>query len=134
MTALMIPQFGAYCGDLAEVEFAQGKRLYEQKDYTHALAAFDRAARDEPADERFLYWAGKSAGRLAEAAGPLAAFSLARRTRLAFERAYELNPRNLEVMEALAQFYTQAPGFMGGSEAKAQVLNERIRVLKLSTH
>jgi tetratricopeptide (TPR) repeat protein len=43
-----------------------------------------------------------------------------RRVKAEFERTVELDPQNVGAREGLVTFYTQAPGVMGGSIAKAR--------------
>ena len=39
-----------------------------------------------------------------------------------FEKAVELDPKNLEAMNDLFEYYLEAPGFLGGGFDKAQAL------------
>ena len=52
--------------------------------------------------------------------------SLARHTRDEFEHAVELDPNNLDARWALVQYYELAPGYLGGSEQKAEQQAEEI--------
>ena len=65
-------------------------------------------------------------GRLGEKADAcfvyLRVFSLAKRARAEFEQAVSLDPRNGEALTDLGEFYTSAPGVVGGGIDKAQAL------------
>ncbi|MGE3772404.1 MAG: tetratricopeptide repeat protein [Gammaproteobacteria bacterium] len=110
-------------------EFTRGMQLYETGRYEKAVAAFEKAAAVDPEDDRYAYWLGKACGRVAERAGPLSALKWAGRTRDALERAVELNPDNRDAVSSLADYYEQAPGFLGGDAAKARELRARLAAL-----
>jgi len=124
---LLLPQ--APAGEPAEEAFLRGKAAFERRAFASALAAFDEALGHRPDHATYLLWAGRAAGRLAEQAGPLKAFSLARRTRECFERAYALAPRDPDIVTALAEFYEKAPGFMGGDASAARRLRAELQAL-----
>ncbi len=107
-------------------DFTRGMQLYEAGRYEKAVAAFEKAAAVDPEDDRYAYWLGKACGRVAERAGPLSALKWAGRTRDALERAVELNPDNRDAVSSLADYYEQAPGFLGGDAAKARELRARL--------
>jgi hypothetical protein len=48
------------------------------------------------------------------------------RTRDALERAVEINPDNPDAVDALAQFYEEAPRFIGGNAKKARELRAHL--------
>lgn len=110
-------------------EFTRGLRLYESGRFEKAVAAFEKLAAGEPENDVYAYWLGKACGRVAERAGPLSALKWAGRTRDALERAVELNPDNADAVSSLADYYEQAPGFLGGDAAKARELRARLRSL-----
>lgn len=107
-------------------DFKSGLRHYEAGKFKAAVAAFDRAAAVDPENDVYAYWVGKACGRVAENTGPISAIKWAGRTRDALERAVELNPDNLDAVGALATYYEQAPGFLGGDAAKARELRARL--------
>ncbi len=114
----------------ARPDYAAGLRLYERGDFKGAVSAFERAAAREPENDVYAYWLGKACGRVAERASALAAMRWAGRTRDALERAVELNPDNPEAVKALAQFYEEAPRFIGGNAKKARELRAHLAVLE----
>jgi tetratricopeptide (TPR) repeat protein len=65
---------------------------------------------------------GKALGVKAMSGGMMAAMGSAGKIRDAFKKATELDPRNLDARFSLLQFYTMAPGFMGGGTGKAESL------------
>lgn len=129
-SGIFLLMLNAYAADLAAEAFARGKTAFERRDFALALDAFEQAHQQFPSDERYTLWAGRAAGRMAESAGPLRAFSLARKTRRYFEQSYALNPRNPEVLADLAEFYEKAPGFMGGDAGHARRLRDELKGLE----
>ncbi|HEY5573594.1 MAG TPA: hypothetical protein VIK64_11315, partial [Anaerolineales bacterium] len=71
----------------------------------------------------------KCYGRLAEQSNFLAAYSLAKKTRKALERAVELDGNNVNALQDLMEYYRQAPGFLGGSKEKAAKIQERLETI-----
>lgn len=70
-------------------------------------------------------WLGRACGQKAQNAGPIAGYRLARRVQAAFERAVELDPKNGEAVDDLAEYYIAAPAIIGGGMDKAEVLADR---------
>jgi len=114
----------------ANPAYETGLRLYERGDFKGAVTAFERAAAQEPESDVYAYWLGKACGRVAERAGALSAMRWAGRTRDALERAVELNPDNPDAVKALAQFYAEAPRFIGGNAKKAGELRAHLAELE----
>ena len=56
----------------------------------------------------------------AETANPFVAWGLARRVHSEFERAVELDGSNFSARSDLAEYYMEAPGFLGGDKKKAR--------------
>jgi len=67
-------------------------------------------------------WLGRALGEMADHASFIAAYSLAKRARAEFEQAVNLDPRNGEAISDLGEFYSSAPGVVGGGVDKAQAL------------
>ena len=59
-------------------------------------------------------WLGRTLGEVADRANFLSAYSLAKRARSEFEQAVQLDPRNAEALADLGEFYSSAPGVVGG--------------------
>lgn len=97
----------------------QGRAALQQDDIDNAVDLLQKAVTAEPGSADAHYWLGNAYGRLALKANIFRRLSLARKTRAEFERAVELNPDDVDARFALVQFYTMAPGFAGGSTAKA---------------
>jgi len=69
---------------------------------------------------------GRAYGRRAETSSFLTAPGFATKARQNFEKAVELDPRNLEAINDLFEYSLDAPGFLGGGLEKASTLASRI--------
>ena len=110
-------------------DFHRGLGLYESGNFEAARAAFARAVEASPETSEYHHWLGKAHGRIAEQVNFLSAIGHARRARDEFERAVALDGDNRDALASLAQYYEEAPGFLGGSDEKARDLRRRIEQL-----
>ena len=93
------------------------------------LEAFERATAVIPNSSTYFHWLGKAQGRRAETSSPFTAPAYASKARQAFEKAVELDGKNLEAINDLFSYYLEAPGFLGGGLDKAANLAKRIQAL-----
>src|SRR5712692_5838153 len=82
-----------------------GKNYFMLGDYKKASEAFERAVAADPANSDYRHWLGKAFGRRAETSSPLTAPGLACKARQNFQKAVELDPKNLEAMNDLFEYY-----------------------------
>jgi tetratricopeptide (TPR) repeat protein len=96
-------------------------RLYFQlEQWDNALHMAEKSVELAPKNSNYHLWLGRAAGRKAEIANPFAAWGLARRVRSEFERAVELDGNNMPARSDLAEYYMEAPGFLGGDKKRAR--------------
>jgi cytochrome c-type biogenesis protein CcmH/NrfG len=96
-------------------------RVYLTVDqWDRAIAACERAVKLDPENSGYHLWLGRSYGQKAEHTGALAAGRLALSVRDQFETAVRLNPKGVDARGDLADFYLQAPWFLGGGTQKAE--------------
>lgn len=107
----------------------QGQSWFQMGEFKKATDSFEKAAQLAPQSSEAHLWLGRGYGRRAETANPLMAPRWASRTRQAFEKAVELDPKNVLAMNDLFEYYLQAPGFLGGGKEKADALAKRIAAL-----
>ena len=112
-----------------EVHALLGKVQYGQADFKGASDSFERAVDAEPENADYRNWLGKAFGRRAENSSFLTAPMYARRCRSEFERAVELDPKNLDAAGNLFDYYLEAPSLLGGGMNKAAGLAVKIRTL-----
>jgi tetratricopeptide (TPR) repeat protein len=106
-----------------------GKSYFMLGEYSKAAGAFERAVAANPNSSVYFHWLGKAQGRRAETAGPFTAPGYASKARQAFEKAVELDNRNIEAINDLFSYYLEAPGFLGGGLDKAAELAKRIQAI-----
>ena len=90
------------------------------EDWDRAESSCRKAASLDPDNSRFHLWLGRVYGEKADRANFLAAVGLAGKVRGEFERAVQLNPKDVDARLDLAEFYVEAPGIVGGGEHKAR--------------
>ncbi len=117
--------------DPSEV-YSVARSAYEQAEFDRAVRNMELAVSQAPGNPEFQLWLGRSYGRLAEQSPWYKALGLAKKTRQAFEKAVELQPNYLDALEDLISYYRAAPGIVGGSEEKAEMLQKRVDELLAS--
>jgi Tfp pilus assembly protein PilF len=103
-----------------------GQDYFMTGDYKKASDALEKAVALEPRSSDYFMWLGRAYGRRAETANPFSAMGQASKARQYFERAVELNPRNVDALNDLLEYQLEAPGFMGGGMDKAKATVARI--------
>lgn len=98
-----------------------------QNDAERASDLFEKAAELRPSSAEIHFHLGEAYGALAMRASIFKQASLATKVRNEFERAVELDPNLLDARFGLIDFYTMAPGIMGGSAEKAAQQATEIR-------
>jgi tetratricopeptide (TPR) repeat protein len=102
-------------------------RIYFQLElWDTALRMSEKSVALEPHNSVYQQWLGRTAGRKAENSNPFTAFGLARRVKAAFERAVALDPNNIIARTDLAEYYLEAPAFLGGDRNKARQQGDAI--------
>jgi Flp pilus assembly protein TadD len=113
----------------AEVYELIGRNHYMRADYKKSTEALETALAEAPADSSVALWLGRAYGRRAETSSPFTAPGYASKARQNFEKAVGLNPRNVEALNDLFEYYLEAPGFLGGGFDKAVAVAEKIKAL-----
>ena len=95
------------------------RSYFALEDWNRAETSCKKAVSLDPNNSRFHLWLGRVYGEKAERANFLSAMSLAGKIRGGFERAVQLNPKDVDARLDLAEYYLEAPGIVGGGEQKA---------------
>jgi tetratricopeptide (TPR) repeat protein len=116
--------------DYAAARYYLGRISFDEKNYDGAEEYFEEAieANDKVAD--YHYWYGSTIGTIAQGSNTLKQGMLAPKIKSEFEKTVELDPKNMSAHWGLIEFYTQAPGFMGGSWEKAEETAKAILKIK----
>ncbi len=100
-----------------------------------AVNECQRAVAALPTSSEAQLWLGRSLGLKASKASALSAFSLARRTHAAFERALQLDSKNVTAASDLGEFYIAAPAMVGGGADKlADLVTRRLADAPAKAH
>jgi len=91
-----------------------------------AESSCKKAVALDPNSSRFHLWLGRVYGRKADRSNFISAAGLAGKVRAEFERAVQLDPKDVEARLDLAEFYAIAPGIVGGGESKARAQAQSI--------
>ena len=113
----------------ANALFYLGRIAEEQDRFNEAVDWYERALKINDTSATYHFWLGSATGALAQRASKIKQPFLARKVKGAFERAVQLDPKMLEPRIGLVDFYTMAPGIMGGSKEKARQQADEIRKL-----
>jgi len=96
------------------------RAYFTLEEWDRAESSCRKAVSLDPGNSRFHLWLGRVYGERADRANFLAAAGLVGKVRGEFERAVQLNPKDVETRLDLAEFYIEAPGIVGGGEQKAR--------------
>lgn len=113
----------------AEAHFYLGVSYFYQRQSDQAVPHLEKAVEYAPANSEYRRALGDAYGLLALRGSKLAAFGRARKCKAAYEKAIELDPKNVQARISLGMYYMQAPGIVGGSRKKAYEQLEEIEKL-----
>jgi tetratricopeptide (TPR) repeat protein len=115
--------------------FYMGRISMQQEKWSDAEDWFEKAVKSNDTSATYHYWLGASVGEQATRASKLKQPFMARRIKNEFERAVHLDSRMVNPRMGLLDFYSMAPGVMGGSMDKAKEQAAEIAKLdKLQGH
>ncbi len=115
----------------ADAASAQAGNLHCRIDLTlenwdAAVKECQQAVQLEGQNSDYHLWLGRALGEKASRASFVSAYGIAKHTREEFEQAVQLNPRNAAALADLGEFYSSAPGVVGGGMDKAQSVAEKL--------
>lgn len=103
-----------------ETLLAAGKTAIRQNDGTRAVDLLEKAIELKPQNAELHFWLSRAHAMVGEAASGFKQLTSGRKVLAELERALELNPNHIQARIELVQFYSMAPGIMGGSDEKAR--------------
>lgn len=106
-------------GASAEAHNLRCRVLFTLEHFEAAKNECEQAANLDPQNSNYHLWLGRALGEVADRANFLSAYNLAKRARSEFEQAVQLDPHNAEALADLGEFYSSAPGVVGGGSQKA---------------
>jgi tetratricopeptide (TPR) repeat protein len=96
------------------------RSYFAMQKWDRAIAAGEKAVSIAPDNSEYHMWLGRAYAEKADHSSFLTAAQLTKKIRQEFERAVELDASNVSARSDLAEFYIEAPAFMGGGKSKAQ--------------
>ena len=109
--------------------YISGLAHYENKQYEKAVSDLKVAVEKEPEVAKYHHILAVSYGREAENVNWFKAMDYAKKTLAHLEKANELDPYNLEILDDLMDYYHEAPGFLGGDKEKGDKIQALIEKL-----
>ena len=106
-----------------------GQVFQQLGDPDRAVEAMEQAVALAPANSNLQRELGDVYGFAAQKAGMLSKMGLAKKCKAAYDKAVELDPRNIDARWSLMEYCRQAPGFVGGGMDAAYAQAEEIRKL-----
>ncbi len=102
------------------------------EEWDHGITACEHAKNLDPQRSLYHLWLGRVYGEKASRVSFLSAAGIAKKVRMSFERAVELDPKNWEARSDLADFYIEAPGVVGGGKDKARAQADALMAFNAS--
>jgi tetratricopeptide (TPR) repeat protein len=89
----------------------------------------ERAIKLDGSNAEYQFYYANASCNTAQKVNMLSALGHAKRCVKAYETAHTLAPTEAKYLQALAQYYAQAPGVAGGDKAKAKTLAEQLTTM-----
>jgi tetratricopeptide (TPR) repeat protein len=96
------------------------RSYFAMQKWDQAIAAGEKAVSIAPNNSAYHMWLGRAYAEKADHSNFVTAAQLTKKIRREFERAVELDASNMYARSDLAEFYIEAPEFMGGGKSKAK--------------
>jgi tetratricopeptide (TPR) repeat protein len=119
VTAVIAISLGRVAAEDISDVFRKAQDLVRREQFAAAVPLLEKCVAAEPNNSKFHQWLGRALGLQAAQSGIVSGALSVRRVKAELEKAIELDPLNLEARQDLAVMYRAAPGFLGGSNAKA---------------
>jgi tetratricopeptide (TPR) repeat protein len=103
----------------AEAYNLLSRSYYAMQKWDLAIQAGEQAVSLAPRVSEYHMWLGRAYAEKADHSSFVTAAKLTKQIRQEFEHAVELDASNVAARSDLAEFYLEAPAFMGGGKSKA---------------
>lgn len=105
------------------------RAYYAVGNWDRSVAACEKAVALESNNSMYHLWLGRAYGQKADNASIFSAPGLAKKARVEFEAAVNLDSKNVEARSDLSEFYFEAPGMVGGGKDKAELQAQALEKL-----
>ncbi|HZQ51945.1 MAG TPA: hypothetical protein VFB14_07100 [Bryobacteraceae bacterium] len=106
--------------------FLIGRDYYMLADFKKATGYLKKAVATAPGNSGYADWLGRAYTKRAETSNALHAVELNLKARKAFERAVQLNAKNVQALSDLFNYYLNTPVVLGGGYGKAENVAEKM--------
>ncbi len=113
----------------AETYHLLSRAYFHLKKWDQAIAYGEKAVQLDSTRSAYFLWLGRAYGEKADDSNFMTAAGLTKKIKANFEKAVDLDGRNVDALSDLGEFYTEAPAFMGGGLDKAQTVAQRMLAL-----
>lgn len=110
----------------AEAHNLRCRVQFTLEEWESAMNECQQAVNMDGQNSMYHLWLGRALGEMADKASFVSAYTLAKRARAEFEEAVRLDPNNAEALADLGEFYSSAPGVVGGGTQKAAMVAARL--------
>ena len=117
----LLDAMGQY-GNRADAKNLRCRVEYSLEHWDRAANNCEQAVKLDGQNSDYHLWLGRALGEKASRASFMSAYSEGKRVREEFEEAVRLNPRNVDALADLGEFYYTAPGVVGGGLSKAEAI------------
>ena len=115
--------------DFDQAQYYLGRVAFGEGNVDQATKYFRKAIGNDQNNAIYHFWLGNALGTVARESSIIKKGMLAPKIKKAFAKAVELDPKLIDAHWGLLTFYTEAPGFLGGSEEKAEQTAQKIKQL-----
>ncbi len=113
--------------DNAEAHSLLCRVYYQEERWDDAVRECEAAVRLAPNNSGYHLWLGRAYGQKADSMHSVWSYGLAKRVKIEFERAVQLDPNNVDAVSDLGEFYIDAPEIVGGDRSKAQATADSLQ-------
>ena len=103
---------------------------YQEQRWDDAIHQCETAVQLVPMDSGYHLWLGRAYGEKADSIHSIKAYGVAKKVKSEFERAVQLDSKNVDALSDLGEFYTAAPGIVGGGKDKARAVVQKLEPLE----
>src|SRR5258706_11636897 len=105
--------------DYAAAQYYLGRIAFDKKEYDDAADYFEKAKELSPKNAEYFNWLGDTYATIGKDANMFKQMSVGPKAFKAWEKATQLDAKNISARVSLVGAYLQAPAFMGGGASKA---------------
>ena len=103
---------------------------YQEQRWDDAIHQCETAVQLVPMDSGYHLWLGRAYGEKADSIHSIKAYGVAKKVKSEFERAVQLDSKNVDALSDLGEFYTAAPGIVGGGKDKARAVVQKLEPIE----